>query len=40
MASRIVFSGLLALFFTAALATDHSPLQDFCVADTNSQGTK
>ncbi|KAL0011939.1 hypothetical protein SO802_007047 [Lithocarpus litseifolius] len=37
MASHILLSGLLALFFTAALASDPSPLQDFCVADTNSQ---
>ena len=40
MASPILLSGLLALFFTAALASDPSPLQDFCVADTNSQGPK
>ena len=40
MASHILLYGLLALFFTAALASDPSPLQDFCVADTNSQGTK
>ncbi|KAM3748908.1 hypothetical protein ACB098_05G143500 [Castanea mollissima] len=37
MASSILLSGILALFFTAALASDPSPLQDFCVADTNSQ---
>ena len=40
MASSILLSGLLALFFTATLASDPSPLQDFCVGDTNSQGTK
>ena len=40
MASPILLSGLLALFFTAALASDPSPLQDFCVVDTNSQGPK
>ncbi|KAI3827174.1 hypothetical protein L1987_01245 [Smallanthus sonchifolius] len=28
---------LLALAFSVAMATDHSPLQDFCVTDTNSQ---
>ncbi|KAK1418602.1 hypothetical protein QVD17_27747 [Tagetes erecta] len=28
---------LLAFAFSVAMATDHSPLQDFCVADTNSQ---
>ncbi|KAL0011940.1 hypothetical protein SO802_007048 [Lithocarpus litseifolius] len=37
MASSILFSGLLALFFTTSLASNPSPLQDFCVADTNSQ---
>ncbi|XP_030949280.1 putative germin-like protein 2-1 [Quercus lobata] len=36
MASPILFFGLLAFFFLAALASDPSPLQDFCVADTNS----
>ena len=40
MASPIPFFGLLAFIFIAALASDPSPLQDFCVADTNSQGTK
>ncbi|KAI3674745.1 hypothetical protein L2E82_51971 [Cichorium intybus] len=28
---------LLALLFSVAMATDHSPLQDFCVADMNAQ---
>ncbi|XP_065618411.1 putative germin-like protein 8-1 [Quercus suber] len=37
MASSILLSGLLAWFFIAALASDPSPLQDFCIADTNSQ---
>ncbi|KAF5472130.1 hypothetical protein F2P56_008871 [Juglans regia] len=37
MASRFLLLGLLALSFTAALASDHSPLQDFCVSDTNSK---
>ncbi|KAF5475399.1 hypothetical protein F2P56_007206 [Juglans regia] len=37
MASRInLLSVVLALIFTAALASDSSPLQDFCVADANS----
>lgn len=38
MATHIFFSGLLALCFTIAIATDHSPLQDFCVADSTSPG--
>ncbi|KAM4101443.1 hypothetical protein ACB094_05G143700 [Castanea mollissima] len=37
MASPILFFGLLAFVFIAASASDPSPLQDFCVADTNSQ---
>nr|XP_023912684.1 putative germin-like protein 2-1 [Quercus suber]POF10148.1 putative germin-like protein 2-1 [Quercus suber] len=37
MASPILFFGLLAFIFIAALASDPSPLQDFCIADTNSQ---
>ncbi|KAL0011942.1 hypothetical protein SO802_007050 [Lithocarpus litseifolius] len=37
MASPILFFGLLAFVFLAALASDPNPLQDFCVADTNSQ---
>ncbi|KAL4627863.1 hypothetical protein ACB092_05G196300 [Castanea dentata] len=36
MASPILFFGLLAFVFIAALASDPIPLQDFCVADTNS----
>ncbi|PWA80399.1 Cupin 1 [Artemisia annua] len=28
---------LLVLVFSVAMATDHSPLQDFCVADVNGQ---
>lgn len=34
----ILFELLLALSISAALATDHSPLQDICVADAKSQG--
>lgn len=34
----ILFELLLALSISVALATDHSPLQDFCVADAKSQG--
>ncbi|KAL4627862.1 hypothetical protein ACB092_05G196200 [Castanea dentata] len=37
MASPILFFGLLPFVSLAALASDPSPLQDFCVADTNSQ---
>ncbi|XP_041026699.1 putative germin-like protein 2-1 [Juglans microcarpa x Juglans regia] len=39
MAFRFILlsAGLLALAFTAALASDSSPLQDFCVADASSQ---
>ncbi|KAK7828788.1 germin-like protein subfamily 1 member 7 [Quercus suber] len=37
MASPILFFVLLAFIFIAALASDPSPLQDFCVVDTNSQ---
>ncbi|XP_075667456.1 putative germin-like protein 2-1 [Castanea sativa] len=33
----ILFELLLALSISFALATDHSPLQDFCVADAKSQ---
>lgn len=36
----IVLVGLLALSFCIAMAADHSPLQDFCVAQSNSQGIK
>ncbi|KAF3450249.1 hypothetical protein FNV43_RR06329 [Rhamnella rubrinervis] len=32
----IVF-GLLALSFSVALASDHSPLQDFCVSDSKTE---
>lgn len=35
MAPSIFLSGLVALFFTLALGSDQSPLQDFCVADQN-----
>lgn len=38
MVTRAHFFCLMALTFTLALAADHSPLQDFCVADTKSQG--
>ncbi|KAL6332386.1 hypothetical protein AAG906_004956 [Vitis piasezkii] len=37
MATKIVLLGLLALTCSLALASDHSPLQDFCVADPNAQ---
>ncbi|GMP71641.1 hypothetical protein CsSME_00029972 [Camellia sinensis var. sinensis] len=37
MATKNIRLGLLSLSFYAALASDHSPLQDFCVADPNSQ---
>ncbi|KAL7211258.1 hypothetical protein ACSBR2_014191 [Camellia fascicularis] len=37
MASTILLLGLLSLFFYVALASDNSPLQDFCVADPTSQ---
>ncbi|KAJ6887413.1 germin-like protein 2-1 [Populus alba x Populus x berolinensis] len=36
MASSILFFGFLALSFSYALASDPSSLQDFCVADENS----
>ncbi|KAF9609178.1 hypothetical protein IFM89_013568 [Coptis chinensis] len=32
-ATPIILCGILALIFSVALAADHSPLQDFCVAD-------
>jgi hypothetical protein len=38
MATRIILFELLAFFLSVALATDNSPLQDFCVADLKSQG--
>ncbi|GMP71643.1 hypothetical protein CsSME_00029973 [Camellia sinensis var. sinensis] len=37
MAYTILLLGLLSLFFYVALASDNSPLQDFCVADPTSQ---
>ncbi|KAL8108493.1 putative germin-like protein 2-1 [Apium graveolens] len=37
MVNMIVLVGLLALSFCIAMAADHSPLQDFCVAQSNSQ---
>ncbi|KAL8107681.1 putative germin-like protein 2-1 [Apium graveolens] len=37
MVRFIVLVGLLALSFCVAMAADHSPLQDFCVAQSNSQ---
>ena len=40
MATKIVLLGLLALTGSLALASDHSSLQDFCVAGPNAQGTK
>ncbi|XP_020109988.1 germin-like protein 8-2 [Ananas comosus] len=36
MASRILLFALLALVLSQAIASDPSPLQDFCVADINS----
>ncbi|CAK7345895.1 unnamed protein product [Dovyalis caffra] len=36
MAAPILFFGFLALSFSFALASDPSPLQDFCVADGDS----
>ncbi|XP_059668884.1 putative germin-like protein 2-1 [Cornus florida] len=36
MASNFLFLGILAITLSVALASDHSPLQDFCVADPNS----
>ncbi|CAK7345881.1 unnamed protein product [Dovyalis caffra] len=38
MAAPILFFGFLALSFSFALASDPSPLQDFCVADGDSNG--
>ncbi|XP_034698793.1 putative germin-like protein 2-2 [Vitis riparia] len=37
MGTKIVLLGLLTLTCSLALASDHSPLQDFCVADPNAQ---
>nr|CAD1838635.1 unnamed protein product [Ananas comosus var. bracteatus] len=36
MASRVLLFALLALVLSQAIASDPSPLQDFCVADMNS----
>lgn len=38
MASRVLLLTLLALAFSQVIASDPSPLQDFCVADKNSPG--
>ena len=38
MASGILFLALLALTSSLAIASDPSPLQDFCVADNTSPG--
>ncbi|KAI3755727.1 hypothetical protein L1987_55533 [Smallanthus sonchifolius] len=38
--SRLLLSGLLLVTFSLALASDPSSLQDFCVADPNSQDAK
>jgi len=38
MASHILFLALLALISSLAIASDPSPLQDFCVADNTSPG--
>ena len=38
MAGLLIFVGLIALSSSLAMAADHSPLQDFCVAESNSQG--
>ncbi|CAH1433438.1 unnamed protein product [Lactuca virosa] len=35
MASHLLFLGLIMIFCSIALASDSSPLQDFCVADSN-----
>ncbi|CAK9175431.1 unnamed protein product [Ilex paraguariensis] len=40
MASQFLLSGLLAITCSAALASDPSPLQDFCVADSKSPDPK
>ncbi|KAK2972675.1 hypothetical protein RJ640_003516 [Escallonia rubra] len=39
MADRVLLLGLVGLCFCLATASDHSPLQDFCVADSSSNGT-
>ncbi|KAA8519324.1 hypothetical protein F0562_013580 [Nyssa sinensis] len=36
MASHFLLLGILAIICSVVLASDHSPLQDFCVADPNS----
>ncbi|XP_059668810.1 putative germin-like protein 2-1 [Cornus florida] len=36
MASHFLLLGIMFLIFSVALASDHSPLQDFCVGDKNS----
>ncbi|KAK3027528.1 hypothetical protein RJ639_041719 [Escallonia herrerae] len=36
MADRVLLLGLVGLCFCLATASDHSPLQDFCVADSSS----
>ncbi|KAA8519327.1 hypothetical protein F0562_013583 [Nyssa sinensis] len=36
MASHFLLLGILAITCSLVLASDHSPLQDFCVADPNS----
>jgi hypothetical protein len=38
MAASILFLGFLVLSFSFALASDPSSLQDFCVADGDSNG--
>lgn len=38
--SRLLLLSLLLATFSLALASDPSPLQDFCVADQNSTGKK
>lgn len=38
MASQLFFLAFLAITSSIALASDPSPLQDFCVADPNNPG--
>ena len=38
MAKLMVLVGVFALSFCVAMAADQSALQDFCVAESNSQG--
>lgn len=40
MASRLLLVGLLLATCSLALASDPSPLQDFCVADPKSKGIR